>query len=79
MPRLSDIAIIYNPNSTGHAERNAVALRKKLQIAMPAMSVKLLPTARAGHAIELAYDFAMAHKHPLIVSASGDGGKLSAG
>lgn len=74
MAGLTDIAIIYNPNSTGNAERNAVALRRKLQVILPALPIKLLPTQHAGHAVELAHDFAKAHKRPLIVSASGDGG-----
>lgn len=73
-PIFSDIAVIYNPNSTGDAERNAVALRKRLAIDTPALPVKLLPTQRAGHAVELAYDFARSHPQPLIISASGDGG-----
>ena len=34
----------------------------------------MLPTERAGHAVELTYNFARAHPRPLIISASGDGG-----
>jgi diacylglycerol kinase family enzyme len=34
----------------------------------------MLPTKHAGHAVELAYNFARTHRNPLIISASGDGG-----
>ncbi|MDB5181868.1 MAG: diacylglycerol kinase catalytic region [Candidatus Saccharibacteria bacterium] len=74
MANFSDIAVIYNPNSTGSAKENAVELRDELKSALPNTSLTMLPTKRAGHAIELAYDFAKNHKNPLIISASGDGG-----
>lgn len=70
----SDIAIIYNPNSTGNAESNAKQLRNELQDALPDVPVVLLPTKHAGHAVELAYSFSKSRKAPLVVSASGDGG-----
>lgn len=70
----SDIAIIYNPNSTGSAQENARELREELQEALPDVPVVLLPTKRAGHAVELAHSFARSRKAPLIISASGDGG-----
>lgn len=74
MPRFSSIAIIYNPNSTGNAQENAKALKAELDTSLPDVPVTLLPTERAGHAVELAYDFARQNKNPLIISASGDGG-----
>jgi diacylglycerol kinase (ATP) len=74
MSIFSDIAIIYNPNSTGDAPQNARQLKADLVRDLPAVPVTLLPTEKAGHAVKLAYDFAKAHKSPLIVSASGDGG-----
>lgn len=74
MPRYTDAAIIFNPNSTGDAEANARQLKAELAASMPALRVVLLPTERAGHAKTLAYDFAKSHKHPLIIAASGDGG-----
>ncbi len=70
----SDIAIIYNPNSTGNAEANAKDLLAELKEALPDIPVKLLPTTHAGHAVELSYAFAKRHKKPLIIAASGDGG-----
>jgi diacylglycerol kinase family enzyme len=74
MSSYSDIAIIFNPHSTGDAPGNAHALHRQLELALPKAPVKLLPTQRAGHAWELAYNFAVKHKNPLIISASGDGG-----
>lgn len=68
------IAIIYNPNSTGDAESNARKLSATLRKKLANVKVELLPTEHAGHAIELAYDYAKRHRSPLIVSASGDGG-----
>src|SRR4051812_13045559 len=74
MPSYTEVAIIYNPNSTGNAEENAKQLQADLRSSLPGLAVRLLPTERAGHAIELAYGFAKKHKNPLIVAASGDGG-----
>jgi diacylglycerol kinase (ATP) len=74
MPSFSDVAIIFNPNSTGDAPGNAAQLQRDLRTSLPDIPVKLLPTESAGHAVELAYNFAKKHKKPLIISASGDGG-----
>lgn len=74
MPSVSTIAIIYNPNSTGDAKDNALHLKAGLLKADSKRQVKLLPTKYAGHAEELAYEFAKREKTPLIVAASGDGG-----
>lgn len=74
MASYSDIAVIFNPNSTGDAPGNARQLKRQLRVALPRASVILLPTKYAGHAEKLAYDFAKKYKTPLIVSASGDGG-----
>lgn len=70
----SDIAIIFNPNSTGDAPGNAKRLRDDIAASLPHAAVQLLPTEYAGHAEMLAYEFAKNHKNPLIVAASGDGG-----
>jgi diacylglycerol kinase (ATP) len=70
----SDIAIIFNPNSTGNAPGNAKQLKADLRATLPKEPVKLLHTKYAGHAAMLAYDFAVSHESPLIISASGDGG-----
>lgn len=74
MAGFSHIAIIYNPNSTGDAASNAQELSETLTASLPAVPIRLLPTKYAGHAEELAYDFACRHPHPLVISASGDGG-----
>lgn len=74
MAQFSDIAIIFNPNSTGDAPGNARLLRRQLRAALPRIPVTLLPTKYAGHAEKLAYDFAKKHETALLVSASGDGG-----
>jgi diacylglycerol kinase (ATP) len=67
------VAAIYNPNSTGHAEKNARELQEVLRGKLP-VAVSLIPTEYAGHAVELAYGIATTHSKPLIISASGDGG-----
>lgn len=74
MSPFSHVAIIFNPNSTGDAPENAKQLAQELKESNPNLRVELLPTQRAGHAIEMAYAFATEHPRPLIVSASGDGG-----
>jgi diacylglycerol kinase (ATP) len=68
------IAIIFNPNSTGDAPSNARDMAAGLKEMLPKTTVSLLPTESAGHAVELAYDFAKKYHNPLIISASGDGG-----
>ncbi len=74
MPQFNQVAIIYNPNSTGDAPRNAEGLAADLKQSLSGIGITLLPTERAGHAANLAYDFARKHQRPLIISASGDGG-----
>ncbi len=74
MSAFNTIAIIYNPNSTGDAVQEAKRLQSQLRKAFKTIDCTLLPTERAGHAVELAYDFARSNKSPLIISASGDGG-----
>jgi diacylglycerol kinase (ATP) len=74
MPQFNTAVIIFNPNSTGDAKTNATALQASLKRSLPSLTVKLLPTDHAGHAIDLAYDAAKEYGNPLIISASGDGG-----
>ena len=74
MPAFDHVAIIFNPKSTGDAPANAENLAADLKLVLPDVPVELLPTERAGHAQELAYDFAHKYQRPLIISASGDGG-----
>jgi diacylglycerol kinase (ATP) len=67
------VEIIFNPNSTGDAEEQAEGLRDELAERLPDLPVRLSPTQRAGHALELA-EQAAAGGTPLVVSVSGDGG-----
>lgn len=73
MSELSNIAIIYNPQSTGRSKQGAERLRRQLQRRLK-IPVVLLSTKYAGHAEKLAYDFVMHHSGCLVISASGDGG-----
>lgn len=70
----SIVAIIYNPNSTGNSKEEADELAQELATRDLGVEVRLVPTERAGHAIELAYDLAKQYERPLLVSSSGDGG-----
>lgn len=77
MHSFSSISVIFNPNSTGNAKRQAEDLKSTLAPLLPDLPVQLLPTTHAGHAIELAYETAKSAQtgdFPLIISASGDGG-----
>lgn len=65
--------LIFNPQSTGDAERLATELRDELAERLPQFPVQLQPTQHAGHARDLARE-AAAVGSPLIVSVSGDGG-----
>ena len=49
------IVVIFNPNSTGDAPKLAEELKASLAGLLPyAADITLQPTARAGHAVELA-------------------------
>jgi diacylglycerol kinase (ATP) len=74
MSRYTAITIIYNPNSTGSSRDLALELEEKLHELMPGQKVQHVPTERAGHGEQLAYQAAKATKRPLIISSSGDGG-----
>lgn len=74
MPEFSAICILFNPNSTGPSEDLANELAEELRPHLADMKIELVPTEHAGHATKLAYDFAMHHERPLIISSSGDGG-----
>ncbi|OYX53298.1 hypothetical protein B7Y92_03395 [Candidatus Saccharibacteria bacterium 32-50-13] len=71
---VSNIAIIYNPNSTGDSADLAKSTAKELTEALPGLKIELIPTKRRAHAETLAYDIAKANQRPLIISSSGDGG-----
>ncbi len=72
MTSYEPIVIIYNPNSTGSAPDIAKRLADTLHAAD--VTCTLQPTDHAGHGAEIAHDTAKRHKHPLIISVSGDGG-----
>jgi diacylglycerol kinase (ATP) len=72
--RFESIVVIYNPNSTGDAPELAEKLKGRLDELLPyPTEIVLQPTARAGHAIELARE-AADRPNVLVVSVSGDGG-----
>lgn len=52
----------------------AQGLQRKLEAADRGASVTVLPTLYAGHAEDLAYEWAVKSRRPLIISSSGDGG-----
>ncbi len=74
MADYTSISIIYNPNSTGPGKALAKELLAELRRLSPNTPAKLQATKHAGHGEELAYKLAKATTHPLILSASGDGG-----
>lgn len=74
MARYTNVTIIYNPNSTGSSQQLAEQTAAALRQADEKLLVKTIATKHAGHAETLAYDLARKSAHPLIVSASGDGG-----
>lgn len=65
--------LVFNPHSTGGAERTAHALAGELACSAPGLTVDLVATEYAGHAREIAAKAARA-ADTLVVSVSGDGG-----
>lgn len=72
--KYTDIAIIFNPNSTGNSEFNAQQLAAKLKGTPAGKLVRIVATDGPGRAEHIAYDIAMGTDRPLIISSSGDGG-----
>jgi diacylglycerol kinase (ATP) len=72
MTTYSEVFIIYNPLSTGQAQAKAERLAERLR--KRNLTVQLRGTEYAGHAEAIAYEAAKSSVHPLIISASGDGG-----
>ena len=68
------IIIIYNPNSTGDGKANAELLRDNLNANGSNVPVTLRQTTHAGHAEEMAVEYAKSSKQMLPISSSGDGG-----
>ena len=72
--RFASVCLIFNPHSTGNAPERAALLRDQLLEELPyTPDIRLLPTAHAGHAVDLAQE-AAATPNSLVVSVSGDGG-----
>ncbi|HSK32593.1 MAG TPA: diacylglycerol kinase family protein [Propionicimonas sp.] len=72
--RFDTICLIFNPHSTGDAPELAAQLRDQLTQDLPyTPELRMLPTAHAGHAVDLARE-AAGTPNALIVSVSGDGG-----
>lgn len=74
MTTISDLFVIFNPNSTGAGRDNAESLLAELKARGFEAPMELLATEYAGHAGELAYEIAGQYERPLIISSSGDGG-----
>jgi len=72
MAKPSKVIIIYNPNSTGDGRKNAREFQAALK--NKGISSELVATKHAGHAVDLARDFADKHPEGMVVSSSGDGG-----
>lgn len=72
MPKINNVIIIYNPNSTGDGKKNAEELQAGIA-AKSTIPVTLQPTNSAGHAEEIARDLDNSPE-TLVVSSSGDGG-----
>lgn len=72
--KYTDIAIIFNPNSTGNSELNAQQLAATLKSTPAGKLVRIVATDGPGRAEQIAYDIAMDTDKPLIISSSGDGG-----
>lgn len=74
MDEYTSITIIYNPKSTGDSKKLASELVAQLRDSGLNNNVSAVATKHRGHAESLAYELATTTRHPLIISASGDGG-----
>ncbi len=72
MSAISQVYIIYNPNSTGDGLVNAKSLKQSLKANNIRCSLKA--TKHAGHATDLAKELASKDPHCMVISSSGDGG-----
>lgn len=74
MAAFDEIVIIYNPNSTGDGQSNAEKLRDDIAKIDAAVPVTLRGTEHAGHAEEMAHEYAKSDARFALISSSGDGG-----
>lgn len=64
--------LLYNPNSTGPSKANALSLARKLRKA--GLRVDVRKTTHAGHAEEIAKEYAAKKDKTVLLVSSGDGG-----
>ena len=70
-----ELFIIYNPQSTGNSEANAVQLAEQLKAAQDfEADIHIICSERDGGTEDVAYALAMSAPKALIISSSGDGG-----
>lgn len=74
MATFDEIVIIYNPNSTGDGKKNAEKLQHDIGLHDSNLLVTLRQTDHAGHAEQMAHDYASLDKRYALISSSGDGG-----
>lgn len=72
--KVPPIVIIYNPNSTGPSEEYAQEFAAKLKEVQSTLDVTCIPTEYAGHAEDLAREYAARNSPYLLIASSGDGG-----
>jgi diacylglycerol kinase family enzyme len=72
--KIDEVIVLYNPVSTGSSAENAKQLVEQLKNISKELNVHLKKTEYAGHAEELAKEYAKSKKTVLLVSSSGDGG-----
>ncbi len=69
---IQEVVIVYNPVSTGPGRKMSLKLEKQLKKTMPSLTVRVIPTEYALHAIELAEKHG--GENVVLLAASGDGG-----
>lgn len=74
MKPFDEIVIIYNPNSTGNGKANAEKFRDDVVKTGSTILVTLRETQHAGHAEEIAAEYANLSNRYVLLSSSGDGG-----
>lgn len=69
---IKEVVIIYNPVSTGPGKNMSLRLERQLKKEMPSLTIRIIPTEYALHAIELAERHG--GEDVVLLAASGDGG-----
>ncbi len=70
---IQNIAIIYNPKSSGQSPRMAQELYAGIRRHLPDVGVEVMPTKYAGHAADLAEIVGQTRPDAVILSVGGDG------